>query len=75
MATDSDSDFLLEQLSALQSFLYELLPPLIVSAPNRTQIEAHLRALADQETSSAEDPDLHHRAEMAEELLRRIEQP
>lgn len=69
---ESDFDFLLEKIAALESFIEEFLPPIIAASSARAQLEAQLHALADQETDSASDPELHWKASLAEEVLTRL---
>jgi hypothetical protein len=58
-----------EDLGSLQALLIEVLAPLIAGSPNRDRIVTILTELADQETDSRTNPDLHYRADMAEHLL------
>lgn len=67
-----DIEFLMERLSAIESFVAEFLPPIIAASPARAKLEAQLRGLADQETSTREDPELHWRATLAEDVLSRL---
>jgi len=69
---DSDNDFLLDKIAALESFIEEFLPPLIAASAARAQLEAQLQALADQETDSALNPELHWKASLAEDVLKRL---
>ena len=73
MSGNSEMEFLFERLAALETFVETYLPPLIAASSARAQLEAQLQALADQETSTATDAELHWQAEIAERVLSRLQ--
>lgn len=70
--TEKDFEFLFERIAALEAFIVDFAPPLIAASEGRAQLEAQLQALADQETSTADDPELHWLATLAEDVLTRL---
>lgn len=71
--SESEIEFLMARLAAVETFINEFLPPIIAASAARAPLEAQLRVLADQETSTAEDAELHWRATLAEDVLRRLQ--
>ncbi len=70
---ETDLEFLCERVAALEAFIVDFLPPIIAGSGTRAQLEAQLQALADLETSSADDPELHWKATLAEDVLSRLQ--
>ena len=68
----AEDQALLDRLMAIEGFIEEFLPPLIAASPARAQLEAQLRALADQETDPSEDAEKHWQATLAEVVLHRL---
>ena len=70
---NSEIELIFERIAALESFIEDFLPPLIAASAARAPLEAQLQTLADQETSTATDADLHWRAQLAENVLSRLQ--
>lgn len=69
----TERDEALERAWGIEKLLEKLLPPLIAASPNRTELEAALKSLALLEPDEQAFPEEGIAAELADDLLQRLQ--